>query len=154
MWNHTWKLALTVAVAVGGYFGFAPGSDDTQTPEALKISSPNSTTGIDGDINIYPPQVPSNQQDSLDNNLTSQETSGDNNTFIRGDGNINGDDNTVIKGNDNDVDNSSETNYIEEQNNDERQINTEQLNENNAPGAVNCNNNNDSCVENQTINNN
>lgn len=75
-------------------------------------------------------------------------------TILRGNGNINGDASTVIKGDDNNIDNSSETNNIEEQNNVEKQINTEQLNENNGSGIVNCNNNNDSCVENQTTNSN
>lgn len=150
MWNHAWKLTLTVAIAVGGYFGFAPGSNESQKSEQPTNSSPNSTTGIQGGVNIHnyspQPSVPqpiaqSAQENSSDTEKTIPSITGDGN--VVGDGNVIGDGNTV--------DNSRQTTNIEEQINTERNIQTEQYNENNGSGIANCNDTSDSCVENLTI---
>ena len=84
--------------------------------------------------------------------LEAQETTNNPSINITGDGNVPGNGN--VFGNDNVIDNSRQTTNIKEQINTDRNIQTEQYNENDASGITNCSRNNDSCIENQIINNN
>ena len=162
MWNHAWKIALTVALAVGGYFGFTPNSQEAQESKQPANSSSTSATGVEGGIHInnYPSQPPApqpvaqpSQQNSLGteepkltkkNRLVSQNITqemGDNNTGT-----------SQIIGEDNTVNISSERNEIEEQTNIERNIETDQYNENNGVGNTNCLDSNAACGNNGTNN--
>jgi hypothetical protein len=170
MWNHAWKIVLTVALAVGGYFGFTPNPQDAQKPEQQKSTSSTSATGIEGGVrinnNIYPLQSPATKpvaQPAAKNSIgfsvpilnRQKKLVSQNNTQEMGNANNNS---PQINGDDNKVDISSERNEIEEQTNIERNTKTgegSQYIEN--PGSDNtfCSGNDDTaCSNDGTIHNN
>lgn len=164
MWNHAWKIGLTVALAVGGYFGFTPNPQDAQKSEQPASTPPTSATGIKGGIHInnYPATQPVAQpapKNSIGSSIPilneQKRLVSQNNTQEMGSGNNNS---PQINGDDNKVDISNERNEIEEQTNIERNTKTgdgSQYFEN--PGSDNtfCSGNDDTaCSNDGTIHNN
>ncbi len=171
--NNAWKIILlpaSVAIinSVAGQLGYS--FEFQKPPETEPSSNPPSATGINGGIHInnYPPQSPisktseqpsqqkSDQQDSSNiEESIKKELFTQNNTQEMGDGNINSPQN---QGDNNTFSNFSETNNIGEQNNNEiqeqinneRNIETEQYNENNGSDITNCVRNNGTCGNNGT----
>lgn len=168
IWNHAWKITLTVALAVGGYFGFTPDSQKAQDSDKPANTSSTSATGVEGGIHInnYPSQSPSSQpvaQPGQQNSSSTEESIpkeqkkiiSQNNTQTMGDDNTNS---PQTMGKDNEVNIYSETNEVEKQTNIERNTQTgqgSQYFEDAGTDNTFCSGNEDTaCSNDGTINNN
>lgn len=161
MWNHAWKIALTVALAIGGYFELTPNSQKAQKMKQ-PVNTPSKTptaSRVEGGITInnhnnYSPQplvslpetqqpIPTKQEEIAQTNIT-QETNGDGNCPVvnNGENNLVNSDCSITK-----------IEKIEKQTDNTRNVQAEQYIEKTGENNTNCaGNDNSSACGNGTIN--